>query len=104
MIMINNLIHMLKTKINYIISVILGKLELFLSSIYNSKLPVSGLKFHVSWADSVFTGDTPNNLYLASIPENRNLTEYYIGFIKIHIELFQSAIQIRLRKKNPITS
>ena len=79
-----------------IIAVILGKLELFLSSIYNSKLPVSGLKFHVSWADSVFTGDTPNNLYLASIPENRNLTEYYNAVeINLMIALFASMLHER---------
>ena len=36
-----------------------------------------GLVFNVSWGESVFTGPTPSNLYLASIPENRNLTEYY---------------------------
>jgi len=73
-----------------------GKLELFLSSIYNSRLPVSGLKFHVSWGDSVFTGDTPNNLYLASIPENRNLTEYYNAVeINLMIALFASMLHER---------
>jgi len=54
-----------------------GKLELFLSSVYTARIPVPGLPFNVSWAESVFTGPTPSNLYLASIPENRNLTEYY---------------------------
>ena len=77
-------------------SAFLGKLELFLSSIYNSRLPVSGLKFHVSWGDSVFTGDTPNNLYLASIPENRNLTEYYNAVeINLMIALFASMLHER---------
>ena len=33
--------------------------------------------FNISWGESVFTGPTPSNLYLASIPDNRNLTEYY---------------------------
>ena len=52
-------------------------LNLFLSSVYNSRLPVPGLTFSVTWGDKVFTGATPNTLYLASIPESRNLTEYY---------------------------
>ena len=50
---------------------------MFLSSVYNARLPVPGLTFSVSWGESVFTGATPNTLYLPSIPENRNLTEYY---------------------------
>ena len=54
-----------------------GNLDLFLSSVYNSRLPVPGLTFNVTWGDKVFTGNTPNTLYLASIPESRNLTEYY---------------------------
>jgi len=54
-----------------------GNLDLFLSSVYNSRLPVPGLAFNVTWGDKVFTGNTPNTLYLASIPESRNLTEYY---------------------------
>lgn len=54
-----------------------GKLELFLSSIYGARIPVPGLVFNISWGESVFTGPTPSNLYLASIPDNRNLTEYY---------------------------
>ena len=54
-----------------------GKLDLFLSSVHSARIPVHGLPFNVSWGESVFTGPTPSNLYLASIPENRNLTEYY---------------------------
>ena len=54
-----------------------GNLELFLSSVHSSRLPVPGLTFNVTWGDKVFTGSTPNTLYLASIPESRNLTEYY---------------------------
>lgn len=54
-----------------------GKLELFLSSVLRARIPVPGLVFNVTWGESVFTGPTPSNLYLASIPENRNLTEYY---------------------------
>ena len=54
-----------------------GKLEVFLSSVHSARIPVQGLPFNVSWGESVFTGPTPSNLYLASIPENRNLTEYY---------------------------
>ena len=42
-----------------------------------ARIPVPGLVFNVSWGESVFTGPTPSNFYLASIPENRNLTEYY---------------------------
>ena len=54
-----------------------GNLESFLSSVYISRLPMAGLTFNVSWEENVFTGNTPNNMYLASIPESRILTEYY---------------------------
>ena len=51
----------------------------FLGAVHAARVPVAGLVFHCSWgeAGAVFTGSTPSSFHLASIPENRNLTEYY---------------------------
>ena len=67
-----------------------------MSSVHSSRLPVPGLTFTVSWADQVFTGSTPNTLYLASIPDNRNLTEYYNAVeINLMIAVFASMLHER---------
>ena len=73
-----------------------GKLEVFLSSVHSARIPVQGLPFNVSWGESVFTGPTPSNLYLASIPENRNLTEYYNAVeTNLMIAIFASMLHER---------
>ena len=73
-----------------------GNLELFLSSVHGSRLPVPGLTFNVTWGDQVFAGNTPNSLYLATIPENRNLTEYYNAVeTNLMIAIFASMLHER---------
>ena len=54
-----------------------GQLPAFLSSVHSARLPLPGLVFHVQWDQNVFTGPTPSSFHLPSIPENRNLTEYF---------------------------
>jgi len=54
-----------------------GKLSSFLSSIHSARLPLPGLVFHVQWGQNIFTASTPSSFHLPSIPDNRNLTEYY---------------------------
>ena len=57
---------------------LLGELRRFLEKVYNSPIPHPGLTFHVEHGQGqVFSSPTPNHLNLPSIPENRNLTEYY---------------------------
>jgi len=54
-----------------------GQLNSFLSSVHSARLPLPGLVFHVQWDQNVFTAPTPSSFHLPSIPENRNLTEYF---------------------------
>jgi len=54
-----------------------GQLSTFLSSVHSARLPLPGLVFHVQWGQNVFTSPTPSSFHLPSIPENRNLTEYF---------------------------
>jgi len=54
-----------------------GQLTSFLSSVHSARIPLPGLVFHVQWDKNVFTGPTPSSFHLPSIPENRNLTEYF---------------------------
>jgi len=54
-----------------------GQLSSFLSSVHTARLPLPGLVFHVQWGQNVFTSPTPSSFHLPSIPENRNLTEYF---------------------------
>jgi len=54
-----------------------GQLTSFLSSAHSARLPLPGLVFHVQWGQNVFTAPTPSSFHLPSIPENRNLTEYF---------------------------
>ncbi|VVC41456.1 Hypothetical protein CINCED_3A005749 [Cinara cedri] len=51
----------------------------FLDSVYNSKLPFKGcdLKINNDNGDELFVCQSPIQFKLPSIPENRNLTEYY---------------------------
>ena len=51
----------------------------FLSAVHQARLPLPGLVFHVQWGPEsrVFTAATPSTFHLPSIPENRNLTEYF---------------------------
>eukprot|EP00096_Caligus_rogercresseyi_P016836 TRINITY_DN985_c0_g1_i2.p1 TRINITY_DN985_c0_g1~~TRINITY_DN985_c0_g1_i2.p1 ORF type:complete len:866 (-),score=178.73 TRINITY_DN985_c0_g1_i2:255-2852(-) len=53
----------------------------FLSAVYEASLPKAGSNFLVTWGiapgQKDFTCRVPNHLDLPSIPENRNLTEYY---------------------------
>ncbi|CAG9824217.1 unnamed protein product [Phaedon cochleariae] len=51
----------------------------FLSAVYNAKILEPGGKFLVSFnrGDSTFSVDVPRPFQLPSIPENRNLTEYF---------------------------
>lgn len=50
----------------------------FLSSAYNSKIPEPGRSFTVRInGENQFSVDVPSPFGLPSIPENRNLTEYY---------------------------
>ncbi|CAH0546631.1 unnamed protein product [Brassicogethes aeneus] len=54
-------------------------LQDFLSSIYNARIADPGRNFIVSFnrGESVFSVEVPRPFQLPSIPENRNLTEYY---------------------------
>jgi len=52
-------------------------LHTFLGSVHSARLPLPGLVFHVEWEHRVFTAATPSSFHLPSIPENRNLTEYF---------------------------
>eukprot|EP00090_Calanus_glacialis_P005714 TRINITY_DN14425_c0_g1_i1.p1 TRINITY_DN14425_c0_g1~~TRINITY_DN14425_c0_g1_i1.p1 ORF type:complete len:818 (-),score=285.09 TRINITY_DN14425_c0_g1_i1:169-2622(-) len=54
-----------------------GQLSSFLSSVHSASLPLPGLVFHVQWGQNIFTSSTPSSFHLPSIPDNRNLTEYY---------------------------
>jgi len=54
-----------------------GQLTSFLTSVHSARIPLPGLVFHVQWDKNVFTGPTPSSFHLPSIPENRNLTEYF---------------------------
>ena len=56
-----------------------GELWRFLEGVYTSPLPHPGPTFSLEYGvtGQVFTSPTPNHLNLPSIPENRNLTEYY---------------------------
>ncbi|CAL1286946.1 unnamed protein product [Larinioides sclopetarius] len=54
-----------------------GVLTKFLESLYNSPVPDPGLNLHVSYNDKEFIVYCPDHLKLPSIPENRNLTEYF---------------------------
>jgi len=56
-----------------------GELWRFLEGVYRSPLPHPGLTYSLEYGvtGQVFTSPTPNHLNLPSIPENRNLTEYY---------------------------
>ncbi|CAI6362230.1 unnamed protein product [Macrosiphum euphorbiae] len=51
----------------------------FLESVYNSKLPIKGLdlKINSDSGEELFVCQSPIQFQLPSIPENRNLTEYY---------------------------
>ncbi|CAH1998632.1 unnamed protein product [Acanthoscelides obtectus] len=51
----------------------------FLTAVYNAKLGEPGKKFTVSFnrGESIFSIDIPRPFQLPSIPENRNLTEYF---------------------------
>ncbi|XP_025411611.1 DENN domain-containing protein 1B-like isoform X2 [Sipha flava] len=51
----------------------------FLESVYNSKLPIKGcdLKINNDNGEELFVCQSPIQFQLPSIPENRNLTEYY---------------------------
>ncbi|KAJ8965888.1 hypothetical protein NQ317_014283 [Molorchus minor] len=51
----------------------------FLSAVYNAKIAEPGKKFVVPFnrGDSTFAVDVPRPFQLPSIPENRNLTEYF---------------------------
>ncbi|GFS31658.1 DENN domain-containing protein 1A [Trichonephila inaurata madagascariensis] len=52
-------------------------LTMFLESLYNSSVPDPGLNLHVQYNEKEFIVYCPNHLKLPSIPENRNLTEYF---------------------------
>ncbi|PRD27057.1 UNVERIFIED_CONTAM: DENN domain-containing protein 1A [Trichonephila clavipes] len=52
-------------------------LTMFLESFYNSSVPDPGLNLHVQYNEKEFIVYCPNHLKLPSIPENRNLTEYF---------------------------
>jgi len=54
-----------------------GHLSSFLSNVHSARIPLPGLVFHVQWDQNVFTAPTPSSFHLPSIPENRNLTEYF---------------------------
>ena len=54
-----------------------GQLSAFLTSMHTARIPLPGLVFHVQWDQNVFTGATPSSFHLPSIPDNRNLTEYF---------------------------
>ncbi|XP_059092753.1 uncharacterized protein LOC131888009 isoform X1 [Tigriopus californicus] len=60
-----------------------GELERFLEAVYKARLPDPGTVFHISWEATPngsrrdFTCPIPLEHGLPSIPENRNLTEYY---------------------------
>ncbi|XP_050544102.1 DENN domain-containing protein 1B-like [Daktulosphaira vitifoliae] len=51
----------------------------FLENVYNSKLPIKGCDLRVTndKGDEIFICQSPIHFQLPSIPENRNLTEYY---------------------------
>uniref|UniRef100_A0A2H8TUP2 DENN domain-containing protein 1A n=1 Tax=Melanaphis sacchari TaxID=742174 RepID=A0A2H8TUP2_9HEMI len=51
----------------------------FLESVYSSKLPIKGLdlKINSDSGEELFVCQSPIQFQLPSIPENRNLTEYY---------------------------
>ncbi|XP_050501075.1 DENN domain-containing protein 1B isoform X2 [Diabrotica virgifera virgifera] len=51
----------------------------FLTAVYTAKIAEPGRKFVVTFnrGDSTFTVDVPRPFQLPSIPENRNLTEYF---------------------------
>ncbi|XP_035224223.1 DENN domain-containing protein 1A-like isoform X2 [Stegodyphus dumicola] len=54
-----------------------GLLTRFLSALYCSSVPDPGLNLHVSYDNKEFIVYCPNHFKLPSIPENRNLTEYF---------------------------
>jgi len=55
-----------------------GDLERFLEAVHTAKVPLSGLVFQINYGSgNIFTSPTPDLLRLPSIPENRNLTEYF---------------------------
>ncbi|GIZ00781.1 DENN domain-containing protein 1A [Caerostris extrusa] len=54
-----------------------GLLTKFLESIYNSPVPDPGLNLHILYDEKEFIVYCPNHFKLPSIPENRNLTEYF---------------------------
>lgn len=53
----------------------------FLEASHTSRVPEGGQMFHVTWQSNGqtedFTSTTPHQFNLPSIPENRNLTEYF---------------------------
>jgi len=53
------------------------QLTTFLKSVHCARIPLPGLVFHVQWDQNIFTSPTPSSFHLPSIPENRNLTEYF---------------------------
>merc|ERR1719318_1110843 len=53
------------------------QLTFFLSSVHSARLPLPGLVFHVQWGQNIFTASTPSSFHLPSIPDDRNLTEYF---------------------------
>jgi len=55
-----------------------GELWRFLEAVHSSKIPLPGTVFQVDYGSgNIFTSSTPSLLSLPSIPENRNLTEYF---------------------------
>ncbi|KAG8187207.1 hypothetical protein JTE90_020076 [Oedothorax gibbosus] len=49
----------------------------FLECLYNTPVPDPGLNLHLLYDEKEFIVYCPNHLKLPSIPENRNLTEYF---------------------------
>ncbi|XP_067141208.1 DENN domain-containing protein 1A-like isoform X2 [Centruroides vittatus] len=56
-----------------------GDLWKFLQALYNVEVPEPGMKLHVAYnqGKSDFIASTPDHHKLSSIPEDRNLTEYF---------------------------
>lgn len=56
-----------------------GDLWKFLQALYNIEIPEPGMKLHVAYnqGKSEFIASTPDHHKLSSIPEDRNLTEYF---------------------------
>ncbi|KAB7505817.1 DENN domain-containing protein 1A [Armadillidium nasatum] len=55
-----------------------GDLWSFLKCLYQTPVPSPGTKFTIDYSDDkFFVAECPNHISLPSIPENRNLSEYY---------------------------